>query len=108
MTDTKAAPTPRDGAMRMLQGAGLIVLLLWSLISWAPAIDLLYDTNGTPAWLNWLFLAGSAPVLGGVWCVAYWALTRGGRQVLNATLRQKAGLITLYAAIWMVAYQGVA
>jgi hypothetical protein len=103
-----AVPTAREGAGRMLQGAGLVVLLLWSLISWAPAIDLLYGTNATPDWLNWLFLVGSAPALGAVWCVAYWALTRDGRAALRAALRRRAGLICVYAALWMVAYQWVA
>lgn len=104
----RTALTATDGARRMLQGVGLVVLLLWSLISWAPAIDLLYGTNATPDWLNWLFLAGSAPVLGGVWCAAYWALTRGGREVLRAALRRRTGAICVYAALWMIAYQGVA
>lgn len=101
-------PSAADATMRMAKGAGLVVILLWSLISWAPAIDLLYDGNGTPAWLNWLFLAGSLPVLGTVWCVAYWALTRDGRQRLRDGMRDKAAAFTLYAAGWMIVYQVVA
>lgn len=94
--------------MLIAKGAAVVILLLWAFLSFGPLYDLFYDENGTPIWLNILFLTGSAPaVFCGYWIIRF-VSAEDARPLVDGWVKTKLALLTLYAAAWMFLYQFIA
>jgi hypothetical protein len=96
--------TARDGLMSLAKGGGAIVWLLWGLMSFAPAVDLVYGANGTSALLNWLFMVtGPGFILLPLYTVRF-TMYMEERHQFDAWMRGKWPVLTLFGAAWITAY----
>ena len=109
-TQNQASPQrPGGGPSAMLapflRGGGIVVLLLWSLLSFAPIYTLVYgDTTTASAIINWLFALTGVAALGPVYCVLLLLAAPKARYLFYPQGTRALSALAIYAAVWIVLY----
>ena len=89
----------------LLRGGGIVVLLLWSLLSFAPIFTLIYgDTTTASAIINWLFALTGIAALGPLYCVLLLLAAPKARHLFYPEGTRALSALAIYAAVWIVLY----
>lgn len=88
----------------LLQGAAIVVLILWAVVSWAPFVDLIYPGSAGSTIVNILFITTSFPAVGSVYLVLLLVLSDHGRKAFQAARSRTLRSLSLLAAAWIVLY----
>lgn len=96
--------TAMDGLKRLATGAGLVVLVFWTLAAFAPPIDMLYGENGTNVWVNTAFaLSGPIPIFGTLY-FGRLLMVPDARTGFDAWMKAKLPVFIGFGAIWITVY----
>ncbi len=89
----------------LLRGGGIVILLLWSLLSFAPIFTLVYgDTTTASAIVNWLFALTGVVALGPVYAVLLFLAAPKARHLFYPQGTRALSALAIYAAAWIVLY----
>ena len=89
----------------LLQGAALVTVLLYAVLSFSPLVDLVYGQLTTVSTIkSWLFASTGILGLGSVYLGLLLVLSDAGRRAFRAWVGRNSAIFAAFAAAWIVLY----
>ncbi len=89
----------------LLKGGAIVVILLWSILSFAPIVDIIYgEQTLVLLTINILFALSGIGALGPFYLLLKFLLTPAARRRFNARSRNSVLKLGGFAAVWLLLY----